>query len=96
MKVKLILAQISYEIDSFCNEISHMETMVLLLTSAEDLDCTPGFQQKVFHIDQPAEFIEDQAILNSIIPNGIYINMCGNVKPPSVWKLIELICKAGP
>ncbi|XP_044787159.2 cadherin-13 isoform X4 [Bubalus bubalis] len=37
---------------------------VLLLTSAEDLDCTPGFQQKVFHIDQPAEFIEDQAILN--------------------------------
>uniref|UniRef100_A0A5G2QPP8 Cadherin 13 n=1 Tax=Sus scrofa TaxID=9823 RepID=A0A5G2QPP8_PIG len=37
---------------------------VLLLTSAEDLGCTPGFQQKVFHIDQPAEFIEDQAILN--------------------------------
>ncbi|KAB0351050.1 hypothetical protein FD755_006705 [Muntiacus reevesi] len=40
------------------------ESEVLLLTSAEDLDCTPGFQQKVFHIDQPAEFIEDQAILN--------------------------------
>uniref|UniRef100_A0AAA9TIU0 Cadherin-13 n=1 Tax=Bos taurus TaxID=9913 RepID=A0AAA9TIU0_BOVIN len=39
-------------------------SQVLLLTSAEDLDCTPGFQQKVFHIDQPAEFIEDQAILN--------------------------------
>uniref|UniRef100_A0A8P0PA62 Cadherin-13 n=1 Tax=Canis lupus familiaris TaxID=9615 RepID=A0A8P0PA62_CANLF len=37
---------------------------VLLLTSAEDLDCTPGFQQKVFHINQPAQFIEDQAILN--------------------------------
>ncbi|XP_054235333.1 cadherin-13 isoform X3 [Homo sapiens] len=37
---------------------------VLLLTSAEDLDCTPGFQQKVFHINQPAEFIEDQSILN--------------------------------
>ena len=37
---------------------------MLLLTSAEDLDCTPGFQQKVFRIDQPAEFIEDQAILN--------------------------------
>ncbi|KAG8513135.1 Cadherin-13 [Galemys pyrenaicus] len=55
---------------------------VLLLTSAEDLDCTPGFQQKVFHIDQPAEFIEDQSILNSIIPNGVYINMRGNVKPP--------------
>ncbi|KAI4571977.1 hypothetical protein MJG53_014083, partial [Ovis ammon polii x Ovis aries] len=39
-------------------------SQVLLLTSAEDLDCTPGFQQKVFRIDQPAEFIEDQAILN--------------------------------
>ncbi|XP_054565935.1 cadherin-13 isoform X12 [Eptesicus fuscus] len=39
-------------------------SQVLLLTSAEDLDCTPGFQQKVFHIDQPVEFIEDQAILN--------------------------------
>jgi hypothetical protein len=37
---------------------------VLLLTSAEDLDCTPGFQQKVFHINQPAEFIEDQLVLN--------------------------------
>ena len=29
-----------------------------------------------------------------IIPNGIYINMCGNVKPPWVWELIELVCKA--
>ncbi|XP_008574553.1 PREDICTED: cadherin-13-like [Galeopterus variegatus] len=37
---------------------------VLLLTSAEDLDCTPGFQQKVFHINQPDEFIEDRSILN--------------------------------
>nr|XP_044616856.1 cadherin-13 isoform X4 [Equus asinus] len=39
-------------------------SQVLMLTSAEGLDCTPGFQQKVFHIDQPAEFIKDQAILN--------------------------------
>nr|XP_020008584.1 cadherin-13-like [Castor canadensis] len=39
-------------------------SQVLLLTSAEDLDCTPGFQQKVFHINQPAEFIEDQLVLN--------------------------------
>ncbi|XP_022438788.1 cadherin-13 isoform X5 [Delphinapterus leucas] len=39
-------------------------SQVLQLTSAEDLDCTPGFQQKLFHINQPAEFIEDQAILN--------------------------------
>ncbi|KAM5262612.1 cadherin-13 [Ctenodactylus gundi] len=39
-------------------------SQVLLLTSAEDLDCTPGFQKKVFHINQPAEFIEDQPVLN--------------------------------
>uniref|UniRef100_A0A9L0TPS3 Cadherin-13 n=1 Tax=Equus caballus TaxID=9796 RepID=A0A9L0TPS3_HORSE len=39
-------------------------SQVLMLTSAEGLDCTPGFQQKVFYIDQPAEFIKDQAILN--------------------------------
>lgn len=31
-----------------------------------------------------------------IIPSGIYISMCGNVKPPWVWKLVELVCKAGP
>lgn len=37
---------------------------VLLVTSADDLDCTPGFQQKVLHIQQPAEFIEDQPVLN--------------------------------
>lgn len=37
---------------------------VFLGTSADDLDCTPGFQQKVLHIQQPAEFIEDQPVLN--------------------------------
>lgn len=39
-------------------------SQVLLVTSAGDLDCTPGFQQKVLHIHQPAEFIEDQPVLN--------------------------------
>ncbi|XP_055991607.1 cadherin-13 [Sorex fumeus] len=39
-------------------------SQVLLLTSAGGLECTPGFEQKVFHIEQPAEFIEDQWILN--------------------------------
>lgn len=39
-------------------------SQVLLLTSADGLECTPGFQQKLFHIDQPAEFIENQWILN--------------------------------
>lgn len=37
---------------------------VLLVTSADDLECTPGFQRKVLHIHQPAEFIEDQPVLN--------------------------------
>lgn len=37
---------------------------VFLVTAADDLDCTPGFQQKVIHIQQPAEFIEDQPVLN--------------------------------
>uniref|UniRef100_U3KMQ1 Cadherin-13 n=1 Tax=Oryctolagus cuniculus TaxID=9986 RepID=U3KMQ1_RABIT len=39
-------------------------SQVLLLTSAEDLDCAPGFQQKLFHINQPIEFIKDQSVLN--------------------------------
>ncbi|NXP12168.1 CAD13 protein, partial [Thinocorus orbignyianus] len=37
---------------------------VLLLTCAEDLGCVPGFQQKVFYIEQPFEFTEDQPVLN--------------------------------
>ncbi|NXJ08779.1 CAD13 protein, partial [Odontophorus gujanensis] len=39
---------------------------VLLLACAEDLECTPGFQQKVFYIEQPFEFTEDQPILNLV------------------------------
>ncbi|XP_036009632.1 cadherin-13 isoform X2 [Mus musculus] len=39
-------------------------SQVLLVTSADDLECTPGFQRKVLHIHQPAEFIEDQPVLN--------------------------------
>lgn len=41
-------------------------TVVLLLVFAEDLECIPGFQQKVFHIEQPSEFTEDQPILNLV------------------------------
>ncbi|XP_010078245.1 PREDICTED: cadherin-13-like, partial [Pterocles gutturalis] len=37
---------------------------VLLLSCAEDLECVPGFQQKVFYIEQPFEFTEDQPVLN--------------------------------
>nr|XP_014428904.1 cadherin-13 isoform X2 [Pelodiscus sinensis] len=39
-------------------------SQVLLIVFAEDLECIPGFQQKVFHIEQPSEFTEDQPILN--------------------------------
>lgn len=35
MKVKLVLAQASYEIDSFCNEISHVESMVRFLAGVK-------------------------------------------------------------
>ncbi|XP_010157960.1 PREDICTED: cadherin-13-like, partial [Eurypyga helias] len=38
--------------------------LVLLLACAEDLECVPGFQQKVFYIEQPLEFTEDQPVLN--------------------------------
>uniref|UniRef100_A0A8C3IHW1 Cadherin-13 n=1 Tax=Chrysemys picta bellii TaxID=8478 RepID=A0A8C3IHW1_CHRPI len=41
-------------------------SQVLLLVFAEDLECIPGFQQKVFHIEQPSEFTEDQPILNLV------------------------------
>lgn len=37
-----------------------------MLACAEDLECTPGFQQKVFYIEQPFEFTEDQPILNLV------------------------------
>ncbi|NXI61335.1 CAD13 protein, partial [Anseranas semipalmata] len=39
---------------------------VLLLAYAEDLGCIPGFKQKVFYIEQPFEFTEDQPVLNLV------------------------------
>lgn len=41
-------------------------SQVLLLAFAEDLECIPGFQQKVFHIEHPSEFTADQPILNVV------------------------------
>lgn len=35
MKVRLVLAQASYEIDSSCNDISHMETVVRFLAGVK-------------------------------------------------------------
>lgn len=46
---------------------------VLLLACAEDLECVPGFQQKVFYIEQPFEFTEDQAVLNRMLFSYITI-----------------------
>ncbi|XP_009078744.1 PREDICTED: cadherin-13-like, partial [Acanthisitta chloris] len=37
---------------------------VLLLACAEDLECVPGFQQKVFYIEKPFQFTEDKLVLN--------------------------------
>uniref|UniRef100_A0A8D2N4Z8 Cadherin-13 n=1 Tax=Zonotrichia albicollis TaxID=44394 RepID=A0A8D2N4Z8_ZONAL len=39
-------------------------SLVLLLACAEDLECVPGFQQKIFYIEKPFKFREDQLILN--------------------------------
>ncbi|XP_029463978.1 cadherin-13 isoform X2 [Rhinatrema bivittatum] len=37
---------------------------VLLIAFAEDLECIPGFQQKILYVEQPPEFAEDQLITN--------------------------------
>ncbi|XP_054025917.1 cadherin-13 isoform X2 [Dryobates pubescens] len=44
--------------------LSFLLSQVLLLACAEDLECVPGFQRKVFYIEEPFEFTEDQAVLN--------------------------------
>ncbi|XP_009465573.1 PREDICTED: cadherin-13 [Nipponia nippon] len=44
--------------------LSFLLSQVLLLACAEDLKCVPGFQQKVFYIEQPFEFTEAQPVLN--------------------------------
>lgn len=46
---------------------------VLLLACAEDLECVPGFQQKVFYIEQPFEFTEDQPVLKRMLFSHITI-----------------------
>ncbi|XP_027502530.1 cadherin-13 isoform X2 [Corapipo altera] len=44
--------------------LSFLLSQILLLAWAEDLECVPGFQQKVFHIEKPFEFTEDRLVLN--------------------------------
>ncbi|KAM9302426.1 cadherin-13 [Gastrophryne carolinensis] len=39
-------------------------SQVLALVIARDFNCIPGFQQKIFYIEQPLEFLEDQLVLN--------------------------------
>uniref|UniRef100_A0A8D0BJ57 Cadherin-13 n=1 Tax=Salvator merianae TaxID=96440 RepID=A0A8D0BJ57_SALMN len=46
--------------------LAFLLSQVLLLVFAEDLECIPGFQQKVFHIEHPSTFTADQPILNLI------------------------------
>ncbi|XP_067158524.1 cadherin-13 isoform X2 [Apteryx mantelli] len=46
--------------------LSFLLSQVLLLAFAEDLECIPGFQQKVFYVEQPSEFTEDQPVLNLV------------------------------
>ncbi|XP_018411393.1 PREDICTED: cadherin-13 [Nanorana parkeri] len=44
--------------------LSLLLSQVLAFAVARDFDCIPGFQQKIFYIEQPLEFLEDQLILN--------------------------------
>ncbi|XP_053556733.1 cadherin-13 [Bombina bombina] len=37
---------------------------VVVFAIAKDFECIPGFQQKIFYIEQPPEFTEDQLVLN--------------------------------
>ncbi|XP_063293933.1 cadherin-13 [Pelobates fuscus] len=39
-------------------------SQVLIFAVAKDLQCAPGFQQKIFYVEQLPEFTEDQLILN--------------------------------
>ncbi|KAG8437478.1 hypothetical protein GDO86_008253 [Hymenochirus boettgeri] len=45
---------------------------VLVFATANDLECVPGFQQKIFYIEQPLEFTKDQLVLN------VQFNDCSN------------------
>ncbi|XP_072278612.1 cadherin-13 [Pyxicephalus adspersus] len=44
--------------------LSLLLSQVLAFAVARDFDCIPGFQQKIFYIEQPLEFLEDQLVLN--------------------------------
>ncbi|XP_042294224.1 cadherin-13 [Sceloporus undulatus] len=46
--------------------LAFLLSQVLPLAFTEDLECIPGFQQKVFHIEHPSAFTADQAILNLV------------------------------
>uniref|UniRef100_K9J7L9 Cadherin-13 n=1 Tax=Xenopus tropicalis TaxID=8364 RepID=K9J7L9_XENTR len=44
--------------------LSMVLSQVLVFAIANDLECIPGFQQKIFYVEQPSEFTEDQLVLN--------------------------------
>nr|XP_033798456.1 cadherin-13 isoform X1 [Geotrypetes seraphini] len=44
--------------------LAFLLAQVLLIAFAEDLECIPGFRQKILYIEQPPEFSEDQLIAN--------------------------------
>ncbi|XP_053256110.1 cadherin-13 [Podarcis raffonei] len=46
--------------------LAFLLSQVLLHVFTEDLECIPGFQQKVFHIEHPSAFMADQPILNLV------------------------------
>ncbi|XP_018116075.2 cadherin-13 [Xenopus laevis] len=44
--------------------LSMVLSQVLVFAIANDMECIPGFQQKIFYVEQPSEFTEDQLVLN--------------------------------
>ncbi|XP_069595278.1 cadherin-13 [Ranitomeya imitator] len=44
--------------------LSLLLSQVLMVAIARDFDCIPGFQEKIYYIEQQGEFLKDQLLLN--------------------------------
>ncbi|XP_069822265.1 cadherin-13 [Dendropsophus ebraccatus] len=44
--------------------LSLLLSQVLVFAIARDFDCIPGFQEKIYYIEQQGEFLKDQLLLN--------------------------------
>ncbi|XP_075139504.1 cadherin-13-like [Leptodactylus fuscus] len=44
--------------------LSLLLSQILVFAIARDFDCIPGFQEKIYYIEQQGEFLKDQLLLN--------------------------------